>query len=220
MTLLRKAGDYCNRRNHRITMHPGQFNQVGAKSADVFQHTVDDLSMHADILDYMDIDSNGILCVHGGGVYGDKEASTRRWIEQFGDLPRKVRDRLAIENDEKCYSVRDCLTIAQECKIPMIYDTHHHTCYHCHYNKDDLEEDIEDMMDEIVETWQGLPPVFHISEQAPNKNVGAHSDFIEVIPQHLLDVPEKYNTSINIEVEAKAKEAAILKLMKKYKEIF
>jgi hypothetical protein len=50
--------------------------------------------------------------------------------------------------------------------------------------------------------------------------VGAHSDFIEVIPQHLLDVPEIYNTSISIEVEAKAKEAAILKLMKKYKEIF
>jgi UV DNA damage repair endonuclease len=76
------------------------------------------------------------------------------------------------------------------------------------------------MMDEIVETWEGLPPVFHISEQAPDKMVGAHSDFIEVIPQHLLDVPERYNTSINIEVEAKAKEAAILKLMKKYKEIF
>ena len=217
---LRKAGDYCSRKNHRITMHPGQFNQVGAKNPDVFQHTVDDLSMHADILDYMDIDSTGILCVHGGGVYGDKEASTRRWIEQFDDLPRKVKDRLAIENDEKCYSVRDCLTISQACKIPMIYDTHHHTCYHCHYNKNDLEEDIEDMMDEIVETWEGLPPVFHISEQAPDKKVGAHSDFIEVIPQHLLDVPERYNTSINIEVEAKAKEAAILKLMKKYKEIF
>ena len=59
--------------------------------------------------------------------------------------------------------------------------------------------------------------MFHIAEQDINKpQIGAHSQFVEVIPQHLLDLPEKYDIKINIEVEAKAKEAAILKLMKKY----
>jgi UV DNA damage endonuclease len=217
---LQKAGEYCRKVNHRITMHPGQFNQVGAKSQDVFDHTVDDLSMHADILDHMGIDNSGILCVHGGGTYGDKESSTRRWIEQFDDLPTKVKRRLAIENDEKSYSVRDCLDIAQACKIPMIYDTHHHQCYHCHFHRNEVQEDIEDMMDEIVESWRGIPPVFHISEQDTEKQVGAHSQFIEVLPKHLIDVVEKYDTSINIEVEAKAKEAAILKLMNRYKYLF
>ena len=159
------------------------------------------------------------MCVHGGGLYGDKESAIRRWIEQYDDLPKSVKSRLAIENCEKCYCVRDCLEIAQATGIPLIYDTHHYSCYSI-LHKEEEQEPIEDMMDEIVETWEGLPPVFHISEQAPDKMVGAHSDFIEVIPQHLLDVPERYNTSINIEVEAKAKEAAILKLMKKYKEIF
>jgi UV DNA damage repair endonuclease len=40
-------------------MHPGQYNQVGAKNPDVFDSTVSDLSMHADILDYMNIDKSG-----------------------------------------------------------------------------------------------------------------------------------------------------------------
>jgi UV DNA damage endonuclease len=214
---LQKAGEHCNKVKHRITMHPGQYNQVGAKNPDVFDSTVSDLSMHADILDYMSIDNSGILCVHGGGLYGDKDSAMRRWIDQFDDLPTKVKRRLAIENDEKCYSLRDCLLISEACKIPVIYDTHHHDCYHNHYHKNAPEEEVEDLVEEVVESWRGVDPVFHIAEQDVNKpQIGAHSQFVEVIPQHLLDLPEKYNIKINIEVEAKAKEAAILKLINKY----
>ena len=218
---LKEAGDYCKSVNHRITMHPGQFNQIGAKSQSVFEKTVQDLSMHADILDYMGIDESGIICIHGGGIYGDKESAKRRWAEQFDDLPRNVKNRIAIENDEKCYSLRDCLDISEECKIPVIYDTHHHDCYHNHYHTNHIEEDIEDMMDEIIKSWKGVDPVFHIAEQdTSNRVIGAHSQFVEKIPQQLLDAVDKYDIKINIEVEAKAKEAAILHLMNKYKDLF
>lgn len=218
---LEKAGEYCRCMGHRITMHPGQYNQIGAKSQDVFDSTVNDLTMHADILDYMGIDNSGIICIHGGGLYGDKESAMRRWVDQFDDLPRNVKNRIAIENDEKCYSLRDCLTISEQCNIPVIYDTHHHDCYHNHYNKKAVEEDIEDMVGEVIDSWKGVKPVFHISEQdTSNRHVGAHSQYIERIPQHLLDIPLKYDIPISIEVEAKAKEAAILKLMNKYNTIF
>jgi UV DNA damage endonuclease len=218
---LKTAGDYCKSVNHRITMHPGQFNQIGAKSQSVFEKTIQDLSMHADILDYMGIDESGIICIHGGGIYGDKESAKRRWAEQFDDLPRNVKNRIAIENDEKCYSLRDCLDISEACKIPVIYDTHHHDCYHNHYHKNHIEEEIEDMMDEIINSWKGIAPVFHIAEQdTSNRVIGAHSQFVEVIPQQLLDAVDKYDIKIHIEVEAKAKEAAILHLMKKYDNLF
>jgi UV DNA damage endonuclease len=216
---LHKAGECSRKHNHRITMHPGQFNQVGAKDSNVFDHTVNDLKMHADILDYMGVGEDGILCVHGGGVYGDKESAIRRWIEQFDDLPRNVKNRLAIENCEKSYSVRDCLEISQACKIPLIYDCHHYYCYD-QLHPNEKTEDINDMMDEVVESWKGMCPCFHVSEQAPNKRVGAHSDYVEVIPDHMLTVPLKYNTKLHIEVEAKAKEAAIKHLHKNYKQMF
>ena len=34
---------------------------------------------------------------------------------------------------------------------------------------------------------------------------GHHSDFIEQIPQYLLDIPQKYNIDIDIMIEAKKK---------------
>ena len=216
---LHEAGECARKHNHRITMHPGQFNQVGARDKHVFDHTCSDLKMHADILDHMGVGEDGILCVHGGGTYGDKESAIRRWIDQFDDLPRNVKNRLAIENCEKSYCVRDCLEIAQACKIPVIYDCHHYYCYN-QLHPEERTEDINDMMDEVVESWRGVCPCFHVSEQAPNKNVGAHSDYVEVIPDHMLLVPLKYNTKLHIEVEAKAKEAAIKHLKKNYQNIF
>jgi UV DNA damage endonuclease len=218
---LSKVGEYINRVNHRVTMHPGQFNQIGAIEQSVFDKTVDDLSMHADILDLMGIDDNGVLCIHGGGMYGDKETTKRRWIEQFDDLPSKVKKRIAIENCEKCYSARDCLDLAQATNIPLILDSHHYDCY-CSEHPDELHEDVEDMMEEIIDTWKksNRVPVFHISEQAQGKRVGAHSDYIEKIPEYMLSVPENYDINLHIEVEAKMKEKAIKKLMNNYPELF
>jgi UV DNA damage endonuclease len=220
---LREAGEVANRLGHRITMHPGQYNQVGAKSTDVFEKTVKELSMHAEILDTMGIDQNGILCVHGGGVYGDKEATTRRWIEQFSDLPKSVRRRLAIENCEKCYNVKDCLHIANECGIPMIYDNLHHDCF-SHYNRDWKKNNIWDLMGDIVYTWQRYDriPLFHLSQQSPDKTyVGAHADyFTNNIPDEMLYLPFIYDTPLDIELEVKAKEAAIIKVMNRYSSVF
>lgn len=227
---LAEAGKTANRLGHRITMHPGQYNQVGAKSADVFEKTVKELSMHAEILDTMNIDNNGILCVHGGGVYGDKEATIRRWIEQFSDLPKNVRNRLAIENCEKCYSVEDCLYIANECKIPMIYDNLHYACYP-HYNKEckvsnkwKYRSNIWNMMDDIIYSWtrDDRIPLFHLSQQSEDKSyVGAHADYYtQNIPDEMLYIPYKYNTNLDIELEVKAKEKAIIKLMDRYDCIF
>ena len=44
----------------------------------------------------------------------------------------------------------------------------------------------------------------------------ASSDYIEVIPDYLLEIPEKYGTHIDIMIEAKMKEQAIFKLYNKY----
>lgn len=222
---LQKAGQYALQNEHRITMHPGQFCVVNAINPDVFAKTVEDLSMHAWILDTMGIPANGhgILCIHGGGAYGNKPLSKQRWIEQFQQLPDAVKRRLAIENCEKLYSVRDCLDIAQACHIPMIYDSHHQYCYKILHPDEELEL-IESMIPEILATWPaGSNPLFHVSSSkgtASNRMICSHHDYIESIPEHMLSIPALYNRNIDIEVEAKAKEYAIFKLYDQYKYLF
>lgn len=224
--VLAEAGDLARKYGHEITTHPGQYNQVGAISRDVFESTVKDLKMHADILDMMGYE-RGVICIHGGGTYGDKSATVRRWTEQFDELPRTVKNKLAIENCERQYSVVDCLGLAEDCGIPTIFDTHHYSCY-CHIHGDgsdpfqtsqlsnqDEEILVEEFLPEILDSWGDRRPLFHISEQAQGKKIGAHSDYIESIPSYLLDIDRE----ISIEVEAKQKESAIFKLYETYPEL-
>lgn len=212
--ILAQVGEYARKTNHRITMHPGQYNQVGAKCQSVFDKTVEDLTIHAEILDAMGMDDNAILTVHGGGTYGDKETTTRRWIEQFDELPRSVKNRLAIEHCERQYNIEDVLYIAEQTRIPVIFDSHHFNCYNQIY---DLDFVAEDYIPYVIESWGSRRVVTHISEQKEGARVGSHSDFIETIPSYFMSIPELYGVGVDIEVEAKAKEAAIFKLYEKYK---
>jgi len=215
---LKIAGDLANSVNQRILMHPGQYNQVGAKSLTVFEQTVTDLTHHATILDAMGIGKDGVLIVHGGGTYGDKESTTRRWIEQFDDLPRIVKNRLVLENCERQYNTRDCLYIANECKIPVVFDFHHYTCFSQIYPHV-IQESFVDLAPEIIDTWHDKRVLMHISEQGCGR-IGHHSDFIETLPDELFTVIRNNNVCIDLEIEAKKKEQAIFKLYKKYPLVF
>ena len=62
----------------------------------------------------MELDNNSEIVVHGGGVYGDKEKTIKRWCDQYYRLPENVQRRLVIENCEKCFSIKDCLKIANQ----------------------------------------------------------------------------------------------------------
>lgn len=214
-TKLEEIGKYARYSDQRITMHPGQYNQIGAKSKSVFDATVDDLTHHAKILDYMGMDNNSILCIHGGGVYNDKENTIRRWIEQFSELPKNVKNRIAIENCELNYNIEDCLYISQECRIPVIFDVHHFNCYNKKYG---LDLRASDYIPYIIDSWEERRMVAHISDQKENSRLGAHHDFVKSIPKYLMEIPDEYGVGVDIEIEAKAKEEAIFMLYRKYKD--
>jgi UV DNA damage endonuclease len=195
-------------------MHPGQFNQIGTPHPDVFARTVADLSHHADILDAMGIDRNGVIIVHIGGRYQSKKQTMCRWIEQFNTLPNKIKKRLVIENCERNYSVADCLQISATCEnqIPVVFDFHHYYCWK------DPQKPIAELMPLIIDTWKQTNRriVMHLSEQDPDRKLGAHSEYIEQIPDELFDAIVKYDVDIDLEIEAKMKEQAILRLYRRY----
>jgi len=82
----------------------------------------------------------------------------------------------------------------------------------------DCKLDIADTyIDKILQTWskRGIKPKFHVSEQG-NGRTGHHSNYVEVLPQYMLDIPKKHNTHVDIMIEAKHKELAVFHLYKKY----
>ena len=216
LDLLKQIGEKSKKYNQRITFHPGQYNVIGTNNKDTFQHTIDDLKYHCDILDIMELDHNSVVVIHGGGVYGDKKKTIERWCKQFYDLPENVQKRLVLENCEKNFSIEDCLEVSEKVNIPVVFDTHHFECYKL-LHKEEKFNPPDEYMHAVLETWwrRNIKPKFHVSEQGSGK-IGHHSDFIEEIPDYLLEIPEKFGCDIDIMIEAKLKEQAIFKLYEKY----
>ena len=218
LELLKEIGEKSKKYNQRLTFHPGQYNVVGTPSEIAFKHTIDDLSYHATVLDLMGLDHNSVMVVHGGGTYGDKEKTIDRWCAQYALLPQNVKNRLVLENCERSFSIKDCLHVSKRVGIPVVFDTHHFECYKLLHPDEEFKPGGE-YMPEVLDSWckdgEKIKPKFHVSEQGTGR-CGHHSDFIETIPEYLMEIPKKYNTKIDIMIEAKAKEAAIFKLYEKY----
>lgn len=216
LDLLKQIGEKSKKYNQRITFHPGQYNVIGTPTKSAFEHTINDLKYHCDILNLMGLDKNSVVVIHGGGVYGDKKKTIERWCKQFYELPENVQKRLVLENCEKNFSIEDCLEVSEKVNIPVVFDTHHFECYKL-LHKEEKFNPPDEYIHAVLETWwkRDIKPKFHVSEQGSGK-IGHHSDFIEEIPDYLLEIPEKFGCNIDIMIEAKLKEQAIFKLYEKY----
>ncbi|KAI8141609.1 UV-endonuclease UvdE-domain-containing protein [Fennellomyces sp. T-0311] len=203
---LKKVGELAAKYGHRLTVHPGQYNQLASPTPDVIDRTIKDLSYHASMLDLMGLPADSIMIIHMGGVYGDKQATLKRFEETFKKLPEPVVRRLVIENDELCYSVSDLLPVCQKLNIPLVLDWHHHSI-----NPGEVGN-LLDLVPAINETWsrRGIKPKQHYSESRPGAVSAverrAHSDRVKNLPPSGDDV--------DLMIEAKDKEQAVFQLYK------
>ncbi|CEG64625.1 hypothetical protein RMATCC62417_01564 [Rhizopus microsporus] len=203
---LAEVGQLARKYNHRLTTHPGQYNQLVSLTPKVVENTIRDLSHHAQMMDYMGLDQDGVMIIHMGGVYGDKESAIARFEEQYVKLPEPVKRRLVLENDEFGYSVSDLLPVCKKLKIPIVLDWHHH-----YINPGDIK-DLVSVLPEINQIWaeRGIKPKQHYSESRRGAKsiteMRAHSDRVKTLPPTTDDV--------DLMIEAKDKEQAVLELYK------
>ena len=210
--ILKQAGDFAKFWNMRINSHPGPFNVLPSPNESVVQKTLSDLELHGKIFDMMGLSKTPYnnINIHCNGVYGDKTSAMDRLIQNFKRLSPSVRKRLTLENDDKgsMYSVRDLMYIHKNTGIPIVFDYHHHQ-----FCTGDLSE--EAALKLAATTWpKGITQEVHYSESKalhennPKEKPQAHSLYIN-------SLPDTYGLDVDIMVEAKAKELAILPFIKK-----
>lgn len=199
---FKACGDYSRAYDIRTTFHPDQFIVLSSINPDVVNRSVADLAYQAEVSQWVNAD---VINIHAGGVYNDKPSALKRLRRIIETLPDAVRKRLALENDDKSYSPEDLLPVCRDMGIPLVYDVHHHRCL-----KDNLS--IREATYLSADTWN-REPLFHISSPLhgwQSKDIRKHHDFINI---H--DFPHIWlSMRVSVEVEAKAKEVAVLKLMK------
>jgi len=189
----------------RITSHPGPFVVLTSPKEEVVTNAIADLELHAKVFDMMGLSKTPYnkINIHCNGVYGDKQSAMNRFCKNFKRLSSSVRSRLTVENDDKAtmYSVLDLMYIHQKIGIPIVFDYHHHK-----FCTGGLTE--EEAMKLAASTWpDGITPIVHYSEPKEGNKPQAHADYIK-------EIPDTYGVDVDIMVEAKAKELAILPFIK------
>ena len=211
-TLLEGCGNYAKNNGLRLTSHPGPFNVLTSPRKNVVENTFKDLTLHGEMFDLLGLERTHYnkINIHCNGVYGDKKSAMDRFCENFSKLPDSVKTRLTVENDDKAsmYSVKDLMYIHEKIGIPIVFDYHHHK-----FNTGGLTE--EQALSLAISTWpDGITPIVHYSESKAlheeNEKLKpqAHSDYIN-------ELPNTYGMGVDIMVEAKAKELAILPFLSK-----
>lgn len=206
---LRAAGDLAKKLGHRLTMHPGQFTQLGSPRTEVIENSIRDLTSHCEMLDLMGMGKDSVMIIHGGGTFGDREATLNRMRETYTTrLSQNVKDRLVLENDEMAWSAEELLPLCKELDIPLVFDFHH-----------DLlrpsSQPPSELLPEIQAIWhkKGIRPKYHLSEPRPGasnlRERRAHSDRCGFLPP---DLP----ADAHLVIEAKDKEQAVLELYRIY----
>ncbi|WP_426490399.1 UV DNA damage repair endonuclease UvsE [Hymenobacter sp. 102] len=125
---FRQVGDFVKAHDMRISFHPDQFVVLNSPSEDIVERSIQELIYQGSMLDLMGLDSTHKLQIHVGGLYGDRELAISRFIATYQRLPEAVRVRLVIENDDRLFSLQDCLRVHQAVGIPILFDNFHHEC--------------------------------------------------------------------------------------------
>lgn len=189
--------------NHiRMGLHPDQFTLLSSPKPGVNERSIEELKYQAEIASMVNAD---VINIHGGGAYGDKPGSLKRLRSNIEGMDDSIRSRLTLENDDRVYTPKDLLPVCRDMGIPLVYDVHHHRCL-------PDGECIEKTTELALATWN-REPLFHISSPIGSwefKNHRHHADFIDI-----RDFPECWrNLEITVEVEAKAKETAVIKMIR------
>lgn len=196
-------GRKIKKHNMRISMHPDQFVVLNALDDDIVKRSCLEIEYHTQVLDALELDSTAKVQIHLGGVYGDKKKSRQRFKDNLTFLSQQSLHRLVVENDDRSYSVQDCLQIG----IPVLLDTLHHSCLN---EKEILSEAIE----LANNTWSSQDGCLMIdySSQRPDSRLGRHIESID--EDNFRYFLQQLTVEADVMLEIKDKEKSALKAVK------
>jgi UV DNA damage endonuclease len=171
---FRKLGRLVRRHRVRISMHPDQFVLLNALSPDIVASSMRELEYHVRVLDLMELPASAKVQIHVGGVYGDKSASLGRFVGRCRKLPAAIRRRLVVENDDRSYTVADCLQVSRLTRAPVLFDVFHHRI-------NSSGETVRDALRRCAATWRRNdgPPMVDYSSQEPGQRRGRHAEHVD-----------------------------------------
>jgi len=193
----------------RTSFHPNQYTLFTSPRPEVSDNAVIDMEYHYRMLEAMGLEEEGVINIHIGGAYGNKEETIVRFHENLRKLPLPIKKRMTLENDDKTYNAEETLVTCQKEDIPLVFDYHHHMANLC-------DRPLEELLPAGFATWEriGIRPKIHISSPKTEKAFRSHADHVDpefILP--LIEVLRGIGQDVDFMIEAKRKDQAALALV-------
>lgn len=205
-------GKLLKESNMRVDTHPDEFNVINSVNPNVVENAKINLTRQVEWFEDLDY-PQGKMVIHIGGATGGKEKGLKRFIDNFKEFPEEIKKRIILENDDKTYTAKETLSLCNELNIPMVVDVHHHNC-----NNND--ENIEDLIEPIFNTWNNeiLPPKIHFSSPKDGEKDRKHSDYINAEEfLKFIDKAKVIDRDFDVMLECKEKDIALYQLVEDIK---
>ena len=198
-----EAGAFAKTNGMRLSCHPGPYTCLASPNPSIVEKSITSLRMHSLIADLLGYGEEFAINIHVGGVYEDKAATAKRFVQVYRQLTPLLQQRLTLENDDKAsmWSIQELYDLVhQHCGVKLVLDIHHHKF--CQGGNT-----LETAAGLAFSTWAGFSeiPKIHYSESKPNSRPQAHSDYLKESIPVLCD-----HTEYDVMIEAKSKDLALL----------
>lgn len=197
---LVRLGALAHDLNIRLSMHPGQFVNPASPNAQTRTNSLAELRYVARLLTLL---AGQDLVLHLGGAYGDRHRALRDFVHSLRDEP-EILQFLAVENDERIWTVTEVVQAGHALGVGVVVDTLHHRL-----NPGALS--LVEAMDLALPSWTRRPKM-HLSSQDPTKQPGAHAPRVARADLDSL-LSALGESDMDVMVEAKDKEGAVLPLL-------
>ena len=156
--LLFEIGEYARQNKIRLTFHAPMTVVLNSINQYVVSNSIFTLNKLVWLYQSMGFDttrfhSHGItICLHVGG----KQGGIENFKAVLRTLSKDVLNLIAVENDDKLYSVEDL--VLADLPIPIIADLHHNWCLTGEYI-----EPKSMLYKQVKDSWDSITPIIHAS---------------------------------------------------------
>ncbi len=206
-----KIGAYIKKHNIRVDTHPDQYCVLNSLNEDVIKMSIKILECQYQIFKAMKINSMCVL--HIGSGKPNKEEALLRFKQTFIKLPNHLKQIIMLENDDRVFNVLEVLSLSEELKIPFVFDYHHNRV-----NPSTIS--FSKLLPRIIKTWSKtqLNCKMHISTPKDIRHKISHHNYISLKDfLNWLEIVKDADTNIDLMLECKMKDDALLRLIRQLK---
>ena len=209
--LLKSAGDFAKLHGMRLSFHAPPFCVLASQNPDVVEKTIDELDKHSQLMDLMGLEASTYysINVHVGVTKPTREEAAERFCQNFERLSPNTKKRLTIENDDSKNQFSTQMLksmIWNKIGTPIVFDFFHHACF-----PDDLDQ--RAAFELARQTWQERQLCHHSSSRKIHED---QSSKLEAHADYLFENFNDYGYDIDVELECKAKDLALIKFRSEF----